>query len=748
MTGRVAIGLVFLFGWGILSAVRTGDLLCADDGDSSRPAIAIQEVQVGVGGSYKAGCWTPVRVTLSGAPGPVAGRVEIEVADSDGVPVAFRRDDETPLVVPASGRATLTFYGRFGRLRNELQVTVRGADRALASRKFNTSDVARCWPPGQLLFVELGNSWNAAEGIRSLEHDSQTVTLATLKSPAEMPDSWYGWESVDAVLLSTSRPDFVEEMPHAQFVALDRWLRLGGRLIWSVGRRGDVVLADDSRFAAWSPGKFVEVGALRRSSALESYAGAARRLELEDADGRPLRLPMTFLDEVRGRVEAPEGGLSGGDRPLVIRYPLGLGQASLVTLDMDEPPMSTWTERSRVVARVAQRGRERTTEIHKEQLGQITHLGFDDLAGQLRGALDQYAGVTLVSFSWVAALLVLYIVLIGPGDFFLLRFLGRPHWTWATLGIVIAAFVFLAYGLSARWKDRRLRINQVQVVDVDLDGAISRGTAWFNVYSPHSDRFNLSLRRPAGDAPGESLLAWQGLPGKGLGGLAATTVATTVDDAYRIELGAAGAELAGLPIQVGGTKSLAGRWWHASRFESDANRLHAVSLDEQLQGECVYPLSTSLSDWFLIYGNWLYRGDRRLEPGDTIALSDFPVTRYLDWHLTRRSVSAEHKDVSTPWDQADLDVPRIVEMMLFHDAAGGRTYSRLQHRYQAYLDLSDHLRTGRAILVGRVERPVADLLRDGQPLDDHLESQWTFCRVVYPVKIRKPTPTGVRPTGS
>ena len=109
------------------------------------------------------------------------------------------------------------------------------------------------------------------------------------------------------------------------------------------------------------------------------------------------------------------------------------------------------------------------------------------------------------------------------------------------------------------------------------------------------------------------------------------------------------------------------------RLASNPTRiaLHAVSLDEQLQGECVYPLSTPLTDWYLLYGNWLYRGDRRLEPGDTIALADFPATRYLDWHLTRRRVSAEHKDISTPWDQADQDVLRIVEMVMFHDAAGG-----------------------------------------------------------------------------
>ena len=170
-------GWSFCSDWAHVADVRTGASAAPAEDDSSRPAIAIHEVQIGVGGSYKAGCWTPVRINLSGIPGPVAGRVEIEVADSDGVPVIFRRRDELPLEISASGEATVTLYGRFGRLRSELQVTVRNADTVLASRRLNTADVAKCWPPSQLLFVELGSSWNAAEGLRTLEQDSQAVTL-------------------------------------------------------------------------------------------------------------------------------------------------------------------------------------------------------------------------------------------------------------------------------------------------------------------------------------------------------------------------------------------------------------------------------------------------------------------------------------------------------------------------------------------------------------------------------------------
>jgi len=49
----------------------------------------------------------------------------------------------------------------------------------------------------------------------------------------------------------------------------------------------------------------------------------------------------------------------------------------------------------------------------------VASTGITDLSGQLRGALDQFAGVSLVPFSVVAGLVFLYILLIGPGDYLL-----------------------------------------------------------------------------------------------------------------------------------------------------------------------------------------------------------------------------------------------------------------------------------------------------------------------------------------
>ena len=86
----------------------------------------------------------------------------------------------------------------------------------------------------------------------------------------------------------------------------------------------------------------------------------------------------------------------------------------------------------------------------------LTHLGYDDLIGQLRAALDQFPGVSLVNFTTVSVLTIVYLLLIGPGDFLLLSRLRLPrHITWLTLPVVALATIAIAGGnRSARYTAR------------------------------------------------------------------------------------------------------------------------------------------------------------------------------------------------------------------------------------------------------------------------------------------------------
>ena len=87
-------------------------------------------------------------------------------------------------------------------------------------------------------------------------------------------------------------------------------------------------------------------------------------------------------------------------------------------------------------------------------------------------------------------------------------------------------------------------------------------------------------------------------------------------------------------------------------------------------------------------------------------------------------------------EPASLEVPRILEMLMFHDAAGGKGYTKMTHRFQPLVDLSDHLRCGRAMLVGRAVEPGNLLIRYGDAGAAGGDQRWTVYRILYPVDLR------------
>jgi hypothetical protein len=99
-----------------------------------------------------------------------------------------------------------------------------------------------------------------------------------------------------------------------------------------------------------------------------------------------------------------------------------------------------------------------------------------------------------------------------------------------------------------------------------------------------------------------------------------------------------------------------------------------------------------------------------------------------------------------------------MQMLMFHEAARGSNYTGLTHRYQPQIDLSEHIRLGQAVLVGRAEQP-ATKLNDAAPLRVHRSYEpfhgvlniqfapiaektehWTYFRIIFPVNTQPSAP--------
>lgn len=733
MTGLFAASLL----WAALSGTAMAE--------EPPPVPAIVGVRVGFDGHYKVGLWTPVEVTLRGGPQPLDGQVVLTAPDGDGVPSQYTTPAKGTCHLPAGQETRVMAYVKFGRVQSALNVEFRAADQTVARRTFQADASAdrSQFPPallsGQELMVEVSiASMGTQEAAGSIERrPEEKADVARLADASQLPDQWYGYEGVDAILLSTSEPKLYDGLKPdgPQMAALEQWVRMGGRLVLSVGQQAEQVLKPGSPLARFAPGRLAKMVPLRQTAELETYAASS--IAITTADGRRPELHVPMLADLSGVIEARQTKL-----PLVVRQPFGFGQIVFVAVDLDRAPLAGWTDRGLLVRKLLDMPVSLIEESNDNRA--VMHYGFADMAGQLRSALDHFRGMRLAPFSLVVVIVIGYILAIGVGDYFFLRkFLRRMELTWVTFPLIVVAVCVGAYLLAGWLKGDRVLVNQIDLVDVDAQSGRLRGTAWANVFSPKTDRYNLAFQaRSLGGGQlrdAEVLTSWLGLPGEALGGMNPKTAEPMVwKGHYAIapELD----RLEGEPIQIGATKSLTARWTAPADVVPKAE---IRSEDRLPVGEITNTLDFGLTDCVLAYGNWAYELGT-IGPGQSVQVGPMLKRRELRTLLTGRKVVFEKdeklREEVTPYDQSSVDLAYILRAMMFFQAAGGSHYTGLLNRYQPFVDLSNLLKTDRAILVAmaasakEAERHGAVLLRDAQPLADSHNRHKTVYRFVFPVK--------------
>lgn len=307
------------------------------------------------------------------------------------------------------------------------------------------------------------------------------------------------------------------------------------------------------------------------------------------------------------------------------------------------------------------------------------------------------------------------------------------EWTWISFTLLSLGFCGLAIALASWTKSSGTEINQVEIIDINVTDGSARGTLWMNLYSPGTGTYDLALPESV-DQFGEleqHWLSWQGLPGKGLGGMQSTTDRGLYHRTYVSKTGQKDTTLRGVPMQNDSTRMLTGQW--TGQFDGELiSNLRRSPTTDALFGTFTNPFSFDLADCLLLYGDWVYVLERPLRSGETIVVEDDMREKTITAWFTRRSKQGDD-DVNTAWDPSDTNLPRIMQLMMFHEAIGGRSWSRLTNDYQPSIDLSHQLDFSRAVLTGRVSRITTPLLVNDRPFENY-DKELTMFRVVFPVE--------------
>ena len=719
----------------------------------------IDGIDVGIDGSYKAGLWTPVEVFCTF---PVGGSVELIVPDPDGTSVRYEPMQD--ITGPGGGRI---FYVKIGRVRGTIEVRLLDDQGKLILHKSftavlrdsgNSEDVdgekndtvdstatlktKTVYRPAiasdrQIILAIGGGESAIEEAVGAFGGDmKKRPYVATISDFSDLPQRWFGYESVVSVVLSTEDLSVYESIPvdDVRLEALRQWVVQGGKLLVCVGRNGDQIFGAEKPhpLAQLVGGTFQEMVTLRQAAAFETYAEGNNSIEIDGSERAPwLRVP--YLIDVPGTVEAKDGTL-----PLIVSRTLGFGQIRFAAVDLGQPPLNRWKERRHFISKLL--GLEASQTAVQPEGQELMHLGYSDLAGQLRSSLDRFESVKTTPFMLVMGLIVLYVAIIGPLDYFVVhRLLKRPQLTWVTFPAAVVLFVVLAVVLVQISGTGAVAVHEATLVDVNVTTGQVRGFSWANVYSPHVERYDVSYsEKPARTR----LTSWFGLTGSALGGMASETIdasawSVSYEESPQLD------QLTGVPMRSRSTRSFVTRWDGTTDLKIESSLEMSAS---SFRGSLMNATDFDLEDCILVYQEYAYElGD--LEKGAVAQINDLTKYGHLGSLMKTKSrvyeavgTSKESYRVKTvPYNQANADPNEVIRMLLFYRAADAAQYTGLSNTNQEVIDMSDLQQNDRAVLVGRVslgETQNSDwsiTTPDDRPIETSVQAS-TIYRFVLPVE--------------
>ncbi len=704
----------------------------------------------GLAGHFRTGRWASLRISGDAIlEAGVGGLIEVETLDGDGVRYVQRHslgaehvDAKECWTYCPAGPVSSPLEVRVFKSNPDTNSDANSTPLAKWSMRLLDGNVTidRPW------VVTLGDTLGIDRiGQSELLGVSGSLDVSAMVSPEKLPNDALGYDGVDFIVISGSAVEMLRFLKPSQQHALEQWVRGGGKLMVSLGERGPEILAalpwlntvtTATTAAPIEPPVVLQI----EPNAVETYIIAREPLKPFIATKWVGRESVVLLE-----------GYSANRQsfPLIWRENLAFGVISFFAGGLDTEPFVEWKQRDEFLGKILpglipdrrQRGDSRGR----------SELRYGELAGQVRATLDRFDGAGRVHFSVLAAMILVLAGLIGPLDFFVVnRWLGRPLLGWLTFPLTIV--LFTAAMLFWRGAEVQSRVRQVTVVDLDPMSKSGRGFSWAQVFSGAPQRLDLDVALDShfskatgididiDNAQSQASVGPWGFAGNVFGGI---EVAGEDIRLPRYEMvvnqqpinqqsGAFFSSIRGAPFAPQSSKAIVARWQFVPTEQVKSTLQRRLGSD-LLTGELTNPLPYDLIDGFLVYKNLIYQLPTRIPAAGTVPQVDALPAKNFRWRLNRRE-STEDSSESELWDpQADNNLGRLMEIILFYQAAGGLPYVNLQNRTLGALDLSHMLGPEQAILVGRLREPVAQVQVQGQASPaDQLDHE-TFVRIILPV---------------
>lgn len=420
------------------------------------------EVQAGYddNGRYRVGYWFPVTVVVANDGPDVQGTVEWRFPGTDEAPFRYELD------LPRGARKSISLPVVATETQHSASVTLLVAGTKLASVQTRLDPIDEQAVTVGVVSADpaLLNSLAAATLADSLT--TRVVHLAPKRLPS------------DAALLAGLNVLFIHDLvtadlTEAQRVALATWTHLGGQLVVGGGARAKQTTPG---LAGLLP---VTVGELRPNTPTAALGVLAGRDDLANT------LATTTASAVTLRPRAVRLDRDG----MLTAWDLGAGRVIFASFDL--AALRTWAGEADLWAHVL-------PIAPRMSIGHSLRSRNENL---LRDSLNLPA-MRLPSTVQLLLMMSVYIVVIGPVNFLVLRRLRRVELAWVTTPLLVVGFTAAAYSSSFILRGVKPQITQLAIVQGFEGQAQGQVTALLGVFSPQRHTYKLDFAPEALVTPG------------------------------------------------------------------------------------------------------------------------------------------------------------------------------------------------------------------------------------------------------
>ena len=433
---------------------------------SEAAAIPLQiTVQVGYHNTVKLGQWMPVTVDLTNSGPAVDGTLEVQANNStgNGGPPLGAATYQTPISLASGATKHVRTYVTQD-VPGTVAVRVVQDGHVVASQETSVSNTY-----SGLMAGVISDQPSALDSLAIVR--AGLSPLVVHLTPAELSDSAPVLRAFDLLVID----DFATDtLTGAQRNALTDYVMQGGALLLGTGGSWHKTVAGLP--AAVLPMQLMGSMVLASASAL----GPGR---VEVATGVVTADSTVWLAE--------------GSTPLLVESSVGGGVVEMATFDWTQGSITAWSGTASLLRQALVRATYGNSNGNSPGGPVMTKFGSSTSIANKGGALTNVLGnlpsLGLPAWWLIGTLVLVYVLLVGPVNYFVLRALNRRALAWITVPAIALVGSAGAYGASVATKGTAVLANEISIVHVQQGWERAYQEEYTGILTPSRGDYEVGL---------------------------------------------------------------------------------------------------------------------------------------------------------------------------------------------------------------------------------------------------------------